>query len=111
MAHPLDAAQLVDAVADIVDLLVLSGLLEERRDVDLREIGAAREVDVGAQRGLRILPAEQAGPVAGQLRLPEPLAQRGDRGAQGEGARRDERDGRLHVQQAQQQGAQHCVAG
>jgi hypothetical protein len=41
--------QLDDAVADVVDLLVLPGLLEERRDVDLRQVGGPGEVQVCPQ--------------------------------------------------------------
>ena len=53
---------------------------------------AAGQLHQAPHRGLRVLPGQQAGPVAGELGLAEPLLERGDQRHDGQVAERDPAD-------------------
>lgn len=64
-------------VAQVAARLVLLGLLQERVHVHLVQVVAARDLHQAPHGGLEVLADQQSRAVGGQLRLAEPLAQRG----------------------------------
>lgn len=64
-------------VAQVAAGLVLLGLLQEGVHVHLVQVVAARDLHQAPHRSLQVLADQQARAVGGQLRLAEPLAQRG----------------------------------
>ncbi len=98
-------------VAQVAARLVLLGLLQERVHVHLVQMVAARDLHQAAHRGLEVLADQQTGAVRGQLRLAEPLAQRGHDRHDRDGAQRDPGDPDGEVGQEQQDGPVHGVPG
>ena len=101
----LELQDLQHAVPQVRHRVVLTGLFAERISVHLGQPYTARELHQPPARGVWVLRGEQPGPVAGQLRLAEPLLEPEDDCPQAEVSERHPRDPRREQEQDQQHGA------